>query len=261
MARLRRAGRARGRRRARGARRRSACRRRWPRSTRASRSRASASRCASASTPARCSRARWATATRSIGDTVNVAARLQSAAQPGSVTVGERTMRATRDAVEYRAARAARAEGQGRARARLGGGRADRRAARRRPRAGGEAPLVGRADELELLDSLYGRVVREGAPAPGHRHRPGGRRQVAAAARARARLCEQDPRPTFRVGPLPAVRLGRRLLGARRDRPRPRQRSSTTTAPTRPGRSSAATSRTCATRPTSRARPSRSAAR
>src|SRR5918992_1659399 len=35
------------------------------------------------------------------GDTVNVAARLQSAARPGSVTVGERTMRATREAVHY----------------------------------------------------------------------------------------------------------------------------------------------------------------
>ena len=35
------------------------------------------------------------------GDTVNVASRLQSAARPGSVTVGERTMRATRGAVLY----------------------------------------------------------------------------------------------------------------------------------------------------------------
>src|SRR5260370_25998225 len=37
-----------------------------------------------------------------IGDTVNVAARLQAAAEIGSITVGERTMRATRDAVAYR---------------------------------------------------------------------------------------------------------------------------------------------------------------
>ncbi len=37
-----------------------------------------------------------------VGDTVNVASRLQSAARPGSVTVGERTMRASGDAVRYK---------------------------------------------------------------------------------------------------------------------------------------------------------------
>ena len=36
-----------------------------------------------------------------VGDTVNVASRLQTAARPGSVTVGERTMRSTDAAVEY----------------------------------------------------------------------------------------------------------------------------------------------------------------
>ncbi len=38
-----------------------------------------------------------------IGDTVNVAARLQAAARPGSVTVGEPTYRATRESIEYAA--------------------------------------------------------------------------------------------------------------------------------------------------------------
>jgi class 3 adenylate cyclase/tetratricopeptide (TPR) repeat protein len=38
-----------------------------------------------------------------IGDSVNVAARLQAAARPGTVTVGERTRDATRDAIEYTA--------------------------------------------------------------------------------------------------------------------------------------------------------------
>src|SRR5207248_517137 len=36
-----------------------------------------------------------------IGDTVNVAARLQAAARPGSVTVGARTFRDTRGAIAY----------------------------------------------------------------------------------------------------------------------------------------------------------------
>ncbi len=38
-----------------------------------------------------------------IGDTVNVAARLQAAARPGSVTVGEGTYRATREAIGFAA--------------------------------------------------------------------------------------------------------------------------------------------------------------
>ena len=50
------------------------------------------------------------------GDAVNVAARLEQAAQPGEILVGENTLRLVRDAVETEAGRAARAEGQGRSR-------------------------------------------------------------------------------------------------------------------------------------------------
>ena len=140
-----------------------------------------------------------------IGDTVNVAARLQSAAQPGSVTVGERTFRATSQAIEYQRARAADAEGQGRAGAGVGGGR---RAATRSPRAGrrmGETPLVGRTDKLDLLRSdLRARGAR-GPPAPRDRDRPGRSGQVAAAPASSSACCASATRrrPSARAAACP----------------------------------------------------------
>jgi class 3 adenylate cyclase/tetratricopeptide (TPR) repeat protein len=97
-----------------------------------------------------------------IGDTVNVAARLQAAAEVGSVTVGQRTMRATRDAIEYRALEPLALKGKAEpvpAWEALGPVTAT---PRRLTREHAVAPFVGRTHELELLDSLYGRVVREG---------------------------------------------------------------------------------------------------
>ena len=97
-----------------------------------------------------------------IGDTVNVASRLQSAARPGSVTVGERTMRATEAAVEYEELAPLELKGK-----------AERvpaweavcliaEHALRREAPASESPLIGRQQELDTLDSLYERVVREG---------------------------------------------------------------------------------------------------
>jgi class 3 adenylate cyclase/tetratricopeptide (TPR) repeat protein len=98
------------------------------------------------------------------GDTVNVAARLQSAARPGSVTVGARTMAATRDAVEYheleeldlkgRAEPVPAWEAVGLLAEHAGG----------RPATALESPLVGRDPELATLEAIYDRVVRERAP-------------------------------------------------------------------------------------------------
>jgi class 3 adenylate cyclase/tetratricopeptide (TPR) repeat protein len=99
-----------------------------------------------------------------VGDTVNVAARLQSAARPGSVTVGERTMRATSGAVQYEALEPLELKGKAEPvpaweAVGLIAAHAVGRAAPAR-----ESPLVGRDDELAALETLYARVVREGAP-------------------------------------------------------------------------------------------------
>ena len=152
-----------------------------------------------------------------IGDTVNVASRLQTAARPGSVTVGERTMRATDAAVEYTALEPLELKGKAEPRARLGGGRADRRAL---GAAGGARRASRRSwaarQELDALDSLYERVVREGTLAPGDGRGRGRRGQVAAPARVRAAagVASLDAHGPHR--PLPAVRERHRVLGARR---------------------------------------------
>src|SRR4051794_17306929 len=98
-----------------------------------------------------------------VGDTVNVASRLEAAAAPGSVTVGERTMRASASAIAYRELEPLRLKGKGEpvqafeavsvAQATPGRRGADARSA-----------LVGRAHELALLESLAERVSRERRP-------------------------------------------------------------------------------------------------
>jgi class 3 adenylate cyclase/tetratricopeptide (TPR) repeat protein len=96
------------------------------------------------------------------GDTVNVASRLQSAARPGSVTVGERTMRSTDAAVEYSALEPLDLKGKAeRVPAWEAVGLIAEHSVRRVSPAS-ESPLVGRRQELDALDSLYERVVREG---------------------------------------------------------------------------------------------------
>src|ERR671910_2303264 len=95
-----------------------------------------------------------------VGDTVNVASRLQSAARPGSVTVGERTMRATDAAVSYEALEPLTLKGKAeRVPAWEAVGLIAEHSVRRVAPAS-ESPLVGRRQELGALDSLYERVVR-----------------------------------------------------------------------------------------------------
>ena len=98
-----------------------------------------------------------------MGDVVNTAQRLQSAALPGQVLVGQATYLATRRAVTYRSVGTIAAKGreapvaawvaEG---ARLPPGhRADRR----------RAPLVGRDDEVALLSHTLNMAIDRGRPA------------------------------------------------------------------------------------------------
>jgi class 3 adenylate cyclase/tetratricopeptide (TPR) repeat protein len=96
-----------------------------------------------------------------VGDTVNVAARLEQNAEPGEILVGPATYRLVRDAVDFDdpeelslRGRAAPSEAR-RLRAVRSG------AAVRVPRL--DRPLVGRSDELGLLEQAYERVTRDGA--------------------------------------------------------------------------------------------------
>ncbi len=96
------------------------------------------------------------------GDLVNVAARLQSVAEPGTVLVGEPTMRAASAAIAFEEIGAQSLKGKSspipawraiRVVAERGGrGRADTL----------EAPFVGRADELHLLKELFHATGRDG---------------------------------------------------------------------------------------------------
>jgi class 3 adenylate cyclase/tetratricopeptide (TPR) repeat protein len=96
------------------------------------------------------------------GDLVNTAARLQSVAAPGTVLVGEATMRASSQAVLYEEAGEQALKGK---QAPVAAWRALRVVSE----VGGrnrsdqlEAPFVGRADELRLLKDLFHATGREG---------------------------------------------------------------------------------------------------
>jgi len=97
-----------------------------------------------------------------IGDPVNVAARLQAAGRPGSVTVGEITHRLTASSIEYTELEPLELKGKSEpvqaweaSAVLVPSGIRTTRAA---------TPLIGRDDESALLFSTYERVVRERRP-------------------------------------------------------------------------------------------------
>jgi class 3 adenylate cyclase/predicted ATPase len=99
-----------------------------------------------------------------VGDTVNVAARLQAAARPGTVTVGEGTYRATRDAFSYAELEPLSLKGKSRPVPAWEAGEAHTLGPAHRAAPRTAAPLIGREEESGLLLSLAERVGREGRP-------------------------------------------------------------------------------------------------
>jgi class 3 adenylate cyclase len=97
------------------------------------------------------------------GDAVNVCARLEQAAAPGEILVGERTVAAARGAFDFAEPTTVQAKGKP-------GGVVCRRLVRAlaltRPRGLGGLPpvFVGRGGELEQLQQAYRRVVASGRP-------------------------------------------------------------------------------------------------
>src|SRR3954452_18071635 len=142
-----------------------------------------------------------------IGDAVNVASRLQSAARPGSVTVGETTHRLTRGPVEYDELEPLTLKGKAEpvaaweaVRLLVSG------TAARGTRTG--APLIGREDESSLLLSLFDRVVREGRP---HLVTVIGQAGVGKTRLLRGfatQLAKREQQAAFRVGHCPAYGAG-----------------------------------------------------
>jgi class 3 adenylate cyclase len=99
------------------------------------------------------------------GDAVNTAARLQAAAEPGHIVVGPGVHASTKEVIEYRELGPFALKGKGepvpawralRIRARTRG---------ERPRLGLEARLIGREEELAVMEQTLRRVETEGRPA------------------------------------------------------------------------------------------------
>ena len=134
-----------------------------------------------------------------IGDPVNVAARLQSAAEPGTVIVGETTHRLTRSAIEYVELEPLRLKGKSEP---VPAWEAVRAVVRgRAPRGPRTAtPLVGRDGESERLLALFERTVSE--------ERPHLVTVIGQAGVGKSRLLRELARSVGELRPPAAVRLG-----------------------------------------------------
>ena len=98
------------------------------------------------------------------GDAVNTAARLQAAAEPGTVVVGPSTYAASRDIVEYRELPVLKLRGKALPVAAWQAVSVKARRGDRRAPLGIGAPLVGRDHEMTLLKDTVRRAVEDGRP-------------------------------------------------------------------------------------------------
>jgi class 3 adenylate cyclase/tetratricopeptide (TPR) repeat protein len=134
-----------------------------------------------------------------IGDPVNVAARLQAAAEPGTVIVGEITHRLTRAAIEYVELEPLELKGKAEPVPAWEAVRAVIRGRTSRP-SRVSTPMIGRDDEAALLLSLYETVVTEREP---HLVTVIGQAGV-----GKSRLLRELGTRVGELQPQPAVRLG-----------------------------------------------------
>jgi class 3 adenylate cyclase/tetratricopeptide (TPR) repeat protein len=141
-----------------------------------------------------------------MGDPVNVASRLQAAARPGSVTVGEVTHRLTRGAIEYEELAPLELKGKSEPVPAWEAVRVQVATPTRISRAA--TPLIGREDESGLLQSLFERVVRERRP---HLVTVIGQAGVGKSRLLRelaAQVADDPQGPLLRVGHCPAYGAG-----------------------------------------------------
>ena len=163
-----------------------------------------------ASTPARSSTGteeRLAT-----GDAVNVAARLEQAAPPGEILIGEQTCRLARAAIEVEPVEPLALKGKAESLRRLPAA-AGRRGCAAPSTARSTLRLVGRRDELAALASGVRRPPSPSGAASSSRCSARRDRQVASRRASSSR--DGRRRGDGRVRPLPSLRRGHHLLAAR----------------------------------------------
>ena len=149
--------------------------------------------------------------TFAIGDAVNVAARLEQAAAPGEILLGEPTFRLVRDAVRVEAVEPLFGEREIAAGGGLPAVSVGDVGSAPSPRLG--TPFAGRDDELRLLECELESAVR-GAPLPTGHHPRGARRRQVPAGGGVPRTGRSERRQD-RARTVPALRRGDHLLGGR----------------------------------------------